>query len=101
MNFFDNSILSLFPKFKATHLPKLAYSTKCLIRGGRASLYSCTVTLVPDAKYWLRVPGRPTCGCGHSDEWHSYLLDENGSIITEVPEGMKPEVIAVVRLEEE
>lgn len=98
MDFFDKT---MFPRFNNTHLPGISYPIKCSIRQGRASLYSCNVTLVPDAKYVLAVPGKPSCGCGHSDDWQHYLLDENGDIITEVPEGMKPEIIAVVKLEEE
>lgn len=86
--------------FDPAQFPRLDYATKCRVRSGRASLYSCSVVLVPDAKYVLRMPGRATCGCGHSDETHVYLLHEDGSVIIEAPSDMKIEITGLVSLRE-
>ena len=77
--------------------PKLSDSVKHRVILGRASLYTCEVVLVPDAKYILSMPGRPTCGCGHSDRQLVYLLNNEGEVLTEVPEGLDVKIIKSVR----
>lgn len=60
---------------KFTDFPKLPDVIKELISAGRYSFYK-----LKDGTYLLIAPGKPDCGCGHSNERNFYKSDIEGNL---------------------